>query len=81
MTQIAWKVRGRLEMLMKKNIYIYLFWNAKGRLEVYIYIYIYIYIMFSNRKQGDKYVQNILLAFVDCLLQEGWWIVIMRKPK
>ncbi len=33
-------------------------WNGKGRLEVWNFVFF----TFSNRKQGNKYVQNILLT-------------------
>jgi hypothetical protein len=61
--QIIWhkfllKARGRLDMPMKKKIKNHLFWNARRRLEVWNFIFF----MFSSRKQGNKYVQNILLV-------------------
>ncbi len=52
------KARGRLEMPMKIKIKIHLFWNVKGRLEVWKTIFF----VFSSRKQGNKYVPNILLT-------------------
>jgi hypothetical protein len=36
----------------------HLFWNAKGRLEVFNFVFF----VFSSRKQNNKYVQNIMLA-------------------
>jgi len=49
-------------MPIKKKKF-HLFWNDKGRLKVWNFTFF----MFSNRKQGNKYVQNILLApfFID----------------
>jgi hypothetical protein len=44
-------------MPMKKKKF-HLFWNGKERLKVWDFFFS----MFSNRKEGNKYVQNILLA-------------------
>jgi hypothetical protein len=54
--KLLWKARGMLKMPMRKKNY--LFWNARRRLKVWKFVFF----MFSSKRQGNKYVQNILFA-------------------
>jgi hypothetical protein len=56
--KLFWKARSMLEMPMKKIYKFGLFWNVRRRLEVWKIVFF----VFSSRKQGNKYVQNVLLA-------------------
>jgi hypothetical protein len=58
--QIIWhklflKAKGGIKMPMKKK---QLFWNARRRLKVWKTSFF----MFSSRRHGNEYVQNILLV-------------------